>query len=111
MRCNELAPTRTNFCQQVMKIALISQNIEKLNESAKVEVVKNYYRCHLQEVNVIWFQEHKLRDLRLKALETIICKETSYFSQKVKVAYNNKTNGDGAGSGGYICGLCQDFYT
>ena len=83
-----------------MKIAIIHQNVQGLNEKAKVDVIKNYYRRHLGSTEIVCFQEHKLRGTRLQATSDIMWKGAGFFSQEAKVAYNNDSNEDGAGSGG-----------
>ena len=83
-----------------MKIAILHQNIQGLNEKAKVEVIKNYYRRYLGSTEVICFQEHKLWGARLQAMSNLTWQGVGFFNQKAKVAYNNTNNEDGAGSGG-----------
>ena len=83
-----------------MRIAILHQNVQGLNEKAKVEVIKNYYRRHLGSIEVICFQEHKLRGARLQAISGIMWQGAGFFSQEAKIAYNNKSNEDGASSGG-----------
>ena len=83
-----------------MKIAIIHQNVQGLNENAKVDVIKNYYQKHLGNTEIVCFQEHKLRGSRLQAISGILWKGAGFFSQEARVAYNNDSNEDGAGSGG-----------
>ena len=83
-----------------MKIAILHQNVQGLNEKAKVDVIKNYYRRHMGSTEIICFQEHKLRRNRLQAISDIMWKGAGFFSQEAKIAYNNERNDDGAGSGG-----------
>ena len=83
-----------------MKVTIIHQNVQGLNDKAKLEVIKNYYRRHLGGAEIICFQEHKLRGARLQATSGLMWQGASFFSQEAKVAYNNESNDDGAGSGG-----------
>ena len=83
-----------------MKIAILHQNVQGLNEKVKVEVIKNYYRRHLGNTKIVCFQEHKLRGARLQTIATMMWRDADFFSQEAKVAYNNESNADGAGSGG-----------
>ena len=83
-----------------MKVTIIHQNVQGLNEKAKGEVIKNYYRRHLGSAEIICFQEHKLRGARLQAISGLMWQGAGFFSQEAKVAYNNESNDDRAGSGG-----------
>ena len=83
-----------------MKIAILHQNVQGFNEKAKVEVIENYYRRHLGTTEVVCFQEHKLRGARLQAILDLMWQGASFLSEEAKVAYNNASNEDGAGSGG-----------
>ena len=83
-----------------MKIAILHQNVQGLNEKANVEVIKNYYKRHLGSTEVVCFQEHKLQGARLQAISGLMWQGAGFFSQEAKVAYNNASNEDGAGSGG-----------
>ena len=83
-----------------MKIAILHQNVQGLNEKTKVEVLKNYYRRHLGSVEIACFQEHKLQGVQLQAISDIMWKGAGFFSQEAKVAYNNDSNVDGVGSRG-----------
>ena len=83
-----------------MRIAILHQNVQGLNEKAKVEVIKNYYRRHLGSTEVICFQEHKLQGARLQAISGIMWQGAGFFNQEAKIAYNYKSNEDGVGSRG-----------
>ena len=83
-----------------MKIAIINQNIQGINEQFKVDIIKNYYRKHFGTVDLICFQEHKLRGNKLEAMEGAIWQGADFFCQKARIAYNNDVTADGVGSGG-----------
>ena len=55
-----------------MRITILHQNVQGLNEKAKMEVIKNYYRRHLDSTEVICFQEHKLQVAHLQAISGIM---------------------------------------
>jgi hypothetical protein len=55
-----------------MKIALLSQNVQGLNGQGKVELLQHYFRNHLNSLEILYFQEHKLRGDKLKELGNII---------------------------------------
>ena len=78
-----------------MKIAILPQNVQGLNEKTKVEVLKNCYRRHLGSIEIVCFQEHKLQGARLQAISDILWRRAGFFSQEAKVAYNNDSNEDG----------------
>jgi hypothetical protein len=76
-----------------MKITTMSQNLQGLNDDAFVEVVKNYYRRHIKDIEILCFQEHKLRGIKLQMLKDKIWRGAKYFSVEVDVAYNNTPDG------------------
>jgi hypothetical protein len=52
-----------------MKITIISQNLQGMNDDGFVDLVQNYYRNHLRDIEILCFQEHKLRGAKLLALK------------------------------------------
>ena len=83
-----------------MKITTLSQNVQGLNNQAKVDLVQDYFRRHLRETEIICFQELKLRGVKFQALHKLMWAGATFFGQEAQVAYNNDANEDGAGSGG-----------
>jgi exonuclease III len=73
-----------------------------LNDDSFVELVRSYYRNHIRDIEILCFQEHKLRGVKLQALRNKIWKEARFFAVEADAAYNNDPNGPGAGSGG-VC--------
>lgn len=53
-----------------MKFTLITQNVQGMNCSQKVSIVRNYYHALIPHVDVLCFQEHKLRGDKLITLKS-----------------------------------------
>ena len=51
-----------------MKLLIITQNLQGLNDEAFTNVVRNYYRNHIGNIEIMCFQEHKLRGVKLDKL-------------------------------------------
>jgi exonuclease III len=85
-----------------MKLALISQNVQGLNDQAKVDMVQHYFRNHTRSLEILCFQEHKLRGTKICELGNRIWREAEFMFQEAVVAYNNSAMSSGAGSGG-VC--------
>jgi exonuclease III len=64
-----------------MKFTIISQNLQGLNDPVKVDVVKNYFRPIIPSVDIVCFQEHKLRGNRLTALKDAIWPRAAFFAK------------------------------
>jgi len=48
-----------------MKVTIISQNLQGVNDLGKWDIVKNYYWPFRASIDFLYFQEHKLRGSRL----------------------------------------------
>ena len=55
-----------------MKFTIILQNLQGLNGSIKVDIGKNYYRPIIPRIEIVYFQEYKLRGNRLATLKDAI---------------------------------------
>jgi hypothetical protein len=86
----------------IMKITTISQNLQSMNDDGFVDLVRNYYRDHTHDIEILCFQEHKLRGPKLLALQDKIWRGTWFRAEEADAAYNNDPEGPGAGSGG-VC--------
>ena len=82
-----------------MKITTISQNVQGLNDSSKVDIIRNYYRTLLLETDVICFQEHKLWGDKLQAAH-IMWNGARFFGIEAQIAYNHNQGDARAESGG-----------
>jgi exonuclease III len=83
-----------------MKLTIMTQNLQGLNDEGCVEVVKNYYRNHLRDIDILCFQEHKLRGKKLQNLKDKIWRGAKFLVEEAEAAYNNRLDGPGAGRGG-----------
>lgn len=71
-----------------------------MNARLKINLVRNYYRNYLCDVDIICAQELNLRGAKLEAVHNIFWPGANFFGIEVQVAYNNEDNADGARSGG-----------
>lgn len=52
-----------------MKLTIVSQNLQGLNDLVKVDVVRNYFRPLISSVDIFCVQEHKLKEAMVVALK------------------------------------------
>jgi exonuclease III len=80
-----------------MKVTIMSQNVQGLNDSNKIDIVKNFFRPYLPSIDFLCLQEHKLRGSNLLALKNSIWNRARFYSQDAAIG-----NQIQAGCGG-IC--------
>jgi hypothetical protein len=80
-----------------MKVTIISQNAQGLNDLTKVEILRNYFRPLLSNIEILCLQEHKLQGNRLLALKNQVWPQGKFYSQEAAAG-----NQVAAGCGG-IC--------
>lgn len=85
-----------------MKVSILSQNLQGLNDVDKVARVINYMRKFLGSTHFLCFQEHKLRGARLFDLRDKIWATADFYFQEASLGYNNELGEEGAGCGG-VC--------
>jgi exonuclease III len=85
-----------------MKLVIISQNMQGLNDPAKLDIVRHYFRPMLSKVDIVCFQEHKLRDPQLLALKDAIWPQAGFYTQEASLGYRHTLGQVGAGKGG-VC--------
>jgi hypothetical protein len=85
-----------------MKLILISQNLQGLNDLVKVAIVRNYFRPLLPSTDIICVQEHKLRGPRLVALGDAIWPKAAFYAQEAALGYRHGLGDVGAWKGG-VC--------
>ena len=73
-----------------MKLSIIAQNLQGLNDDAFTNVVHNYYSNHIININVLCFQEHKLKGEKLTRLKDKIWRRAKFFAIEANIAYNNQ---------------------
>ena len=61
-------------------------------------------------MDIICFQEHKLRGARLAAISDLMWPGAEFFPLEAAVAYNNAHNANGAGSGGTCMWVSPRLY-
>jgi exonuclease III len=72
-----------------MKITIISQNLQGLNNPSKVDIVGNYFRPLLSSVDIFCFQEHRLRGARLATLKTWIWPRAEFIAYEAGLGYRH----------------------
>jgi exonuclease III len=85
-----------------MKGTVITHNVQGLNGDLAIDLLRNYYRNHLGDLEVLCIQEHKLRGNKLLLLKDRVWPGAKCFEVEAEVAYNNEENDSGAGRGG-VC--------
>lgn len=85
-----------------MKLTILSQNVQGINDYGKLHIIQNYFGSYFSKVDIICFQETKLREPKLQGIKRIMWKGADFYGVEAKVAYNHGAHEIGAGSGG-IC--------
>lgn len=85
-----------------MKLRIMTQNVQGLNDTEAPSRVRQYYKDHLKSLDVLAFHEHKLRGEKLKALSTQVWKDALFVGNEATVAYNHGPQDEEAGKGG-VC--------
>lgn len=79
---------------------MLSQNVQGMNGEFKAQVIRHYYHRHMAHVDVICFQETKLRGDKLLGAQNIMWRGADFHGVEAKLAYNHDYILNGAGSGG-----------
>lgn len=85
-----------------MKLSVLSQNVQGLNNPDTMNRVCGYFLPLLPQVDVLMLQEHKLRGNKVSDLGKAVWPLASFFSIDALPAYGHDVDEPGAGSGG-IC--------
>jgi exonuclease III len=85
-----------------MKVTIITQNLQGINNPSKVDIVSQYFQPLLSSVDVLCFQEHRLRGEGLAALKTKIWPRATFFGREATVGYRHGPGDVGASRGG-VC--------
>jgi exonuclease III len=83
-----------------MKLKLMIQNVQGLNDPQAVARVSNYYFPKLNKLDILCFQEHKLRGLKLSDFGHRMWNQALFFSCEASVGYGHNADQVGAGRGG-----------
>jgi exonuclease III len=83
-----------------MKLKLMIQNVQELNDPHAVNRIKNYYFSKFSSLDVLCFQEHKLRGQSLLDLKFKIWNQALFLSCEASVGYGHEVDQAGAGCGG-----------
>jgi hypothetical protein len=70
-----------------MKLTIISQNLQGLNDPVTVGIVKNYFRPLLPSIDILYFQKHKLKGNQLVAFKIAIWPRTAFYTQEATLEY------------------------
>lgn len=85
-----------------MKITLISQNVQRTNNPAKVDVIRNYFWVLKSGIDFLCLQEHRLRGERLLAFGNLVWLRAKFYAREATLGYGHTMGGVGAGKGG-VC--------
>jgi exonuclease III len=92
-----------------MKLTIVSQTLPGLNDSAKVNVVKNYFRPLIPNIDILCVQEHKLWGARLLALKDTIWPRAAFYAQEVALGYRHVLGEQGDGKEGICTWISLDI--
>lgn len=85
-----------------MNIILITQNLQGANSPSKVDVLRNYYWSTKASVDILCFQEHRLRGDRLLAFGRTMWPRADFFCKEASLGYGHNLGEAGASKGG-VC--------
>lgn len=85
-----------------MKLTMLSQNVQGLNNLDSLSRVRSYFQPLFSSIDILSFQEHKLRGDKSLSLGRSFWPLADFYSLDASAAYGHDTNEPGAGSGG-IC--------
>ena len=69
-----------------MNLVIMSQNVQGLNNEKVIDIVNNYFRPLLHTLDILYFQEHKLRGANLVALKEAIWSQADFVSHEAEVS-------------------------
>lgn len=72
-----------------MNLAMLSQNVQGLNNPDSLNRVRNYYLPLLPKLDILSFQEHKLRGDKTLSLGRTFWPLAGFFSTDVSPAYGH----------------------
>ena len=78
-----------------MKITIISQNLQGLNDPIKVGKVRNYFQALIPTTDILCFQEHKLQCSRLIALKDVIWPWAAFYAKEATLNYRHVLREEG----------------
>lgn len=85
-----------------MRLTMISQNVQGLNNSDALNRVRSYYQPLFPSLDILSLQEHKLRGDKIRSLRRSFWPRAGFYYQEASPAYGHDADEPGAGSGG-IC--------
>lgn len=83
-----------------MKLHILTHNLRGLNEASSVLRHNLFLRSITPRVNILFFQEHKLRGAKLDHLGQRLMPWSKGWVLEAKPSYKNWLNPSGAGKGG-----------
>jgi exonuclease III len=84
----------------MMKLTLISQNVQGMNDPLAPVKFCNYYSDYFRTTELICVQEHKLRGQKLQDFGRQVWKDSQFLAYEALPAYNHSEMEPGVGSGG-----------
>lgn len=85
-----------------MKLSILTQNVQGLNNPETLHRVRGYFFPLLPQTDILMLQEHKLRGDKATDLGKSIWPLATFFSIDALPAYGHEADEPGAGSGG-VC--------
>jgi len=72
-----------------MKLTILFQNVQGVNDPQKLQIVKNYFRQSLHRTDIICFQEHHLRGDKVTQLGRTIWPEARFMGRKAALGFRH----------------------
>lgn len=85
-----------------MKVQILNQNLQGANNALMPLRIRNYYHHHRSQLDVLCFQEHKLRGDKLRDFGNKVWRDATYLGCEASPGYNHLDGQEGVGKGG-IC--------
>lgn len=85
-----------------MILQLMSLNLQGVNGALAPQKVKNYCSLHFRHLDILCFQEHKLRGTKFQHFGNKIWRQATFLGCEAEEGYNHLDGVEGAGKGG-IC--------
>jgi exonuclease III len=83
-----------------MKVRIFSQNVQGLTDPLAPSLLRHYYADKFSQMDILYIQEHKLRNLKLSQLGAHVWKEATFINCVASPTYNHSADDAGAGNGG-----------
>jgi len=85
-----------------MKVTIFTQNLQGTNCPLKVDIVRNYFWALKASIDILCFQEYRLRGTKLLDFGQTIWPRAKFIGKEAAIGYGHGAGEEGAGKGG-VC--------